>query len=487
MQPDITAAGAAQPPFFTRLEARARAIDSLLCVGLDPRGDSLEALRDECLRLIEATAEFALAFKPNSAFFEVFGPEGTLALLDVIANIPDDIPVILDAKRGDIPSTAEAYARAAFDTLGAHAITVSPYIGRDAIEPFVARPEFGAFILCKTSNPDAAWLQNLSVQQAGRHRPLYEVVAEQARQLGSRGNVGIVVGATDIKALKRLRALAPELWFLLPGVGAQGGDLAAALGAGLRRDGLGLLVNVSRSLASALDPRAAAARLVAEIREARPAAMAKPASSPADIAQANGAAELATALLASGCVRFGRFTLKSGSVSPIYLDLRRLVSYPAALRTAARAYATVLNELAFDRLAGIPYAALPIATAIGLEMERPVIYPRREAKDYGTRATVEGEFEPGETAVVIDDLTTTGGTKLESIEKLTAAGLLVRDVVVLIDREQGAAQTLAQAGFHLHAVVTLRQLLELWRASGAITPEQYGEVEQFLAGQPAGG
>src|SRR5258705_13283936 len=144
--------------FFARLEARAPALDSLLCVGLDPRADTVDGIRDECLRVIEATADFALAFKPNSAFFEVFGPEGMLALLDVIANVPDDIPVILDAKRGDIPSTAAAYARAAFDTLGAHAITVSPYVGRDALEPFIARPEYGAFILCKTSNPDSDWL-----------------------------------------------------------------------------------------------------------------------------------------------------------------------------------------------------------------------------------------------------------------------------------------------------------------------------------------
>ena len=133
--------------------------------------------------------------------------------------------------------------------------------------------------------------------------------------------------------------------------------------------------------------------------------------------------QLAAALLSSGCVKFGQFTLKSGMLSPIYLDLRRLVSFPAALRTVARAYAAVLRDLTFDRLAGIPYAALPIATAIGLEMGRPVIYPRREAKDYGTRAAVEGDFQAGETAVVIDDLTTTGETKIESIEKLTAAGL----------------------------------------------------------------
>jgi uridine monophosphate synthetase len=190
---------------------------------------------------------------------------------------------------------------------------------------------------------------------------------------------------------------------------------------------------------------------------------------------------LAQALLASGCVKFGQFTLKSGIVSPIYLDLRRLVSFPAALRVVALAYAELLKGISFDLLAGIPYAALPIATAVGLEMNRPVIYPRREAKEYGTKAMVEGAFAPGQTAAVIDDLATTGGTKIESIEKLTSAGLSVRDIVVLIDREQGAGKLLAEAGFRLHAVATLSQLLAAWQAGGAVSAEQVEQVRTFLA------
>jgi uridine monophosphate synthetase len=168
-------------------------------------------------------------------------------------------------------------------------------------------------------------------------------------------------------------------------------------------------------------------------------------------------------------------------VSPIYLDLRLLVSHPRALRLAARAYAGILRGLEYDRVAGIPYAALPIATAIGLEMGQPVIYPRREAKDYGTKAAIEGEYQAGETAVVIDDLATTGGSKLEAIEKLTAAGLRVRDIVVLIDRGQGAAQALAEAAYRLHAVTTLPALLEQWRQAGAVSGAQYREVSAFLA------
>src|SRR5260221_5272250 len=139
--------------FSEQLGASARTHDSLLCVGLDPRTATADQAKRECFALIDATAEYAAAFKANSAFFEVFGAEGFAALREVIAHVPQGTPVILDAKRGDIAETSEAYARAAFDTLGAHGITVSPYVGGDGLAPFMARAERGAFVLCKTSNP----------------------------------------------------------------------------------------------------------------------------------------------------------------------------------------------------------------------------------------------------------------------------------------------------------------------------------------------
>ena len=191
--------------------------------------------------------------------------------------------------------------------------------------------------------------------------------------------------------------------------------------------------------------------------------------------------QLARDLIASQCVRFGQFKLKSGITSPIYLDLRRLVTHPAILQRVAEAYAATLSELQFDRLAGIPYAALPIATAIALYMNRPLIYPRREAKDYGTQATVEGDFAAGETIAVVDDLATTGGSKIEAIQKIEAVGLRVCDVVVLIDRGQGAGTMLAEAGYRLHAVATLQELLEEWLRAGLITPAQHAEVTFFLS------
>jgi uridine monophosphate synthetase len=457
--------------FFERLEQRVREINSLLCVGLDPRLEDAASARDECLRLISATSDFALAFKPNAAFFEAFGAAGVAALKEVIAHVPAEIPVILDAKRGDIADTAEAYAKAAFDELGAQAITLNPYLGGEALRPFLVRSDHGAFVLCKTSNPGADEFQALSVES----RSLYEMVAQHAQQWNTNGNVGLVVGATDPQALVRVRSVAPDLWFLVPGVGAQGGDLKSALEAGLRPDGLGLIINVSRQIAKASDPRAEARKVRDEINVVRSAySVSRITHHAARITQ------LAQDLVDSQCVRFGQFKLKSGLMSPIYLDLRRLVTHPRVLRRVAQAYAKTLKALEFDRLAGIPYAALPIATAIALEIDRPLIYPRREAKDYGTKASIEGDYQSGETIVVIDDLATTGGSKIEAIQKLEEAGLKVRDIVVLIDRGQGAGPMLADAGYQLHAVVTLDNLLPEWLHSGAISQAQFEEVTAFL-------
>jgi uridine monophosphate synthetase len=458
------------------IDRSARSHDSLLCVGLDPRTTTAADACRECFALIEATWDLAAAYKPNSAFFEVFGADGLAALRDVIAHAPPGTPVLLDAKRGDIGDTSEAYARAAFDTLGAHAMTVSPYLGSDSVAPFLRRAEKGAFILCKTSNPGADELQALECDGVA----IYERVATLAAGWNRLNNVGLVVGATYPTALARVRAAAPDLWILLPGIGTQGGDLEAALAAGLRADGLGILVSASRSIAQASNPRAEALRLRDAINDCRrsPKSATVQAEGPLQISHAIKV--LAADLVSTDCVRFGRFTMKSGRPTPIYLDLRRLVSRPTVLQRVARAYVEILRKLAYDRVAGIPYAALPIATAVSLLVDRPLIYSRREAKEYGTRAAIEGDFAPGDRIAVIDDLVTTGGTKIETINKLESAGLRVKDIVVLIDRDQGARVMLAAAGYDMHAVVTLPVLLDEWLRSGAITAEQHGEVDAYL-------
>ena len=189
---------------------------------------------------------------------------------------------------------------------------------------------------------------------------------------------------------------------------------------------------------------------------------------------------LADGLLEAGCIKFGNFTLKSGLQSPIYIDLRQIITYPKLLQQIGAAYLPLLKDLKFDRIAGLPYAAIPIATAVSLQGNYPMIYPRKEVKTYGTKAEIEGEYHAGETIVVIDDLATTGGSKFEAIEKLTGASLIVKDVVVLVDRQSGAQESLAQAGYFMHAVLTISQLLEYWEENGKVEKDKIEATRIFL-------
>ncbi len=276
--------------FFTFLEKRVDDSSSLLCIGLDPHIPDLKeptaaSARDFCLNLVKQTSRYAAAFKPNAAFFEVLGADGWTALKDVIDAIKEEsnrmgsmIPVILDAKRGDIASTAEAYAESAFVNLGVDCITLNPYLGKDSIEPFIQNSEKGVFLLCKTSNPGSGDLQDVLVvdQETGKRKegdlfpvssfiPLHIKVAQLAQQSNTRNNIGLVVGATHPQIMSNIRASVPDMWFLAPGIGAQGGELELALKAGLRKDGKGMLIPVSRSIARAEKPGLAAAELRDEI------------------------------------------------------------------------------------------------------------------------------------------------------------------------------------------------------------------------------
>lgn len=268
--------------FMDGLRATSARNRSLLCVGLDPdlqripaalqgRTDPLFAF---CAAIAEATADLACAFKPNIAFFEADGPAGIATLQRLIAAMPRDVPVILDAKRGDIGSTASAYARAVFEQLGADAVTLSPYLGGDALAPFLGYAEKGCFILCKTSNPGSADLQDLALANG---EPLYMAVARKAQHdWNANGNVGLVVGATYPAVLAQVRAASPDLPLLVPGVGAQGGELSAAVRAAVTADRQGALINVSRAImyASSGDDFAEAARAEAlRLRDAINAAL----------------------------------------------------------------------------------------------------------------------------------------------------------------------------------------------------------------------
>lgn len=245
--------------FMLSLRDRWNTADSLVCVGLDPEPARFpatfardpDAVFNFCRDIVDATANYVCSFKPQIAHFAALGAEDALARLiaHIHANHPG-IPVILDSKRGDIGSTAQHYAAEAFDRFAADALTANPYLGRDSLQPFLDRTDRGVVILCRTSNPGAGDLQDLVVQtENGVARPLYQHVAEKvAREWNGHRNCALVVGATWPAQLREVRAIVGELPLLVPGVGAQGGDVEAVVANAKTADGSGLIVSSSRAI-----------------------------------------------------------------------------------------------------------------------------------------------------------------------------------------------------------------------------------------------
>jgi uridine monophosphate synthetase len=192
--------------------------------------------------------------------------------------------------------------------------------------------------------------------------------------------------------------------------------------------------------------------------------------------------ELALALFDIGAFQLGEFKLKSGLMSPFYLDLRLLISYPDTLRLAVEIMAEMIRDISYDRLGAIPYAALPIGTGLSLRVNRPMIFPRKEQKDYGTSRAIEGKFQAGERILVIDDLITRGDSKLEAIAPLQAAGLVVKDIAVIVDRESGGVQSLAASGVKVHAALRLTQLLDILEEAGKLDSANRKSIDAWLAG-----
>jgi len=266
--------------FIDTLRKRWQAADTLVCVGLDPEpakfparfGGDPDAVFNFCRDIADATAEYACAFKPQIAHFAALGAEDALARL--IAHLHaahPGIPVILDAKRGDIGSTARHYASEAFDRYRADAVTANPYLGRDSVQPFLDRADRGVVILCRTSNPGAADLQDLPVRTGAGERPLYQHIAQTiAREWNSHGNCALVVGATWPGQLREVRAIVGDMPLLVPGVGAQGGDAGAVVRNARTADGTGLMVSSSRAILYASngdDYADAAANAARELRD----------------------------------------------------------------------------------------------------------------------------------------------------------------------------------------------------------------------------
>jgi uridine monophosphate synthetase len=474
--------------FNARLDAAIASKGSLLCVGLDPiyselpadqRGDNITAaLVAFNRRIADATAAQAVAFKLQLKVYTAEGPAGYEALIETCrylkATYPDHL-LILDAKYGDVGHVVARCAHEAFDLCGADAVTAFAHPGREALAPLLARPDRGCFVVCRTSNPGAAEMQDVPV--AGGESYFLYMARHIAATWNEHGNCGLVAGATYPAEMRHIRAAAPDLPLLVPGVGAQGGDLAGSVQAGVNAAGAGLLISVSRGVMQAADPAAAAAEYVVAMAAAR--------SAPAPEAPAAPTAELDAllpALFDAGIIKFELITLKSGRVSPYYHNLRALVAHPDLLRRVADAYAARIRELGWepDILIGIAYAGIPLAVALGQVLGKPAGYVRAEAKGYGTRKMVEGPWQPGLRAVLIDDVISDGASKLEVQPPLADAGVAARDMLVFMDRGQGGMATLQAAGLNPQAVTTMDHTLQVLHAAGRITDAQVADSRAFM-------
>lgn len=466
--------------FFDKLNVAIARNDSLLFLGLDPNpemmphqngSDTISKLQAWLQLLIAETVDLVCAYKPTLGFYQALGVEGIELLQQTLQAIPAHIPIILDAKHSDL-NTSTIFARTVFGW-GVDAVTLSPYPGQDQVAPFLVYPGKAVFILCCTSNQGAIALQQFPSNES----PLYLHIANEAKNWGTPEQLGLEVGTTSPQVLARIRALAPERVILARSIWA-GGNLNQLLAAGLNTNGNGLLIPVPQDILSSENPATQIQSLRQEINQTRVQITTDPSQCSlwlpdVCLLHQHPKTELIMQLYDIGCIIFGNFVQASGATFPYYVDLRKIISNPQIFEQILSAYAKILQDLNFDRIAGIPYGSLPTATGLALRLNYPMIYPRKEVKAHGTRRLIEGDFHPGETVVVVDDILISGKSAMEGAAKLESSGLNVNDIVVFIDHEQGVKQRLKANGYCAHAVLTISEITETLYEAGRIDREQY--------------
>lgn len=467
--------------FIDKLTTAIARNQSLLFVGLDPNPemlpsrygdcDPIEALGDWLEWVISETSDRVCAYKPTLGFYLALGKAG-LELLDrVLATIPPEIPIILDAKHGDL-NTATALAKTVFEDWKVDATTLNPYAGQDEVAPFLMYSEKAVFVLCRTSNPAEA-LQEYPNPKS----PFYLQVVKEAKMWGIPEQLGLEVGSTSVDVWRQIRAIAPERWILARSIWTEGCDFEAICRAGLNGNGDGLLIPVSQDLLGSENLSKDVQNLnerVDCLRQQVSQDNAKCDLWMPDVCflEEHPHQELILQLFDIDCILFGEFVQASGEVFPYYIDLRKIISNPQLFHQVLNAYAEILETLTFDRLAGIPYGSLPTATGLSLRLNHPMIFPRKEVKAHGTRRLVEGNFQPGETVAVVDDILISGKSVMEGAEKLKSVGLVVEDIVVFIDHERGVKDRLKSNGYRAHSVLTLSEITETLGRSGRISSQQ---------------
>ena len=488
--------------FFVQLTEAIAERQSLLVTGLDPNPEMLQSwalrhgmgnrsflsqARHWIKAVVEATSPHVCAIKASLGFYQALGPLGLELLLEVRDLVPRDLPLIIDAKHGDLNSST-ALAHYLFRDLAVDAVTLSPLAGQDIAAPFLLYADKAVVITCRSSNPAAKRIQ----YHPSEADPLFLQIVRESQLWGTPEQLLLEVGTSDPAVLALVRRAAPERVLMLRSIWSEEERLDGLLEAGLNHAADGLLLPLPQNLLVEDDLSDQAAALKALINQRRQhwldqhpeqrassceLWLANPkGDQPSSDVDVDPLAELIIDLFDIGCLLFGEYVQASGAVFNYYVDLRQIISDPNLFHRVLHSYSGLLEQLNFDRIAGIPYGSLPTATGLSLALHKPLIYPRKEVKAHGARRLIEGDFNEGDQVVVVDDILITGGSVLEGIAKLESSGLVVKDVVVFIDhggqRDRRARQRLEDKGYRVHSVLDIPRITQELLQAGHLSEEQ---------------
>ncbi len=457
---------------------------SLLSVSLTPNPELkslsnpyFQQCKQRLTSIILQTSDLVCAYKIPLGYYQVLGASGCQLLSEIIKQIPNNIPVIIDAKYSDLNSSS-LFAELIFEEWLADACTVSPYAGRDQISPFLVYPGKAVFILCASANPSATFLQ----EYPNSNNPLYLKLVQETQIWGTPEQLGLQVGIMP-DMLARIRQTAPERWILLEGDFTEENDLldqadlSSILRAGLDQNGTGLMIPVPPQLLEEKQINTVVKEFRDRINQHRQQLIKTGPTCNLWLPnicfiKPQPHRDLILQLYDIGCIIFGDHVQASGETFPYYIDLRRIISRPQIFHQIVEAYTEILKQLTFDRIAGIPYGSLPTATGLALRLEKPMIFPRKEVKKHGTGRVIEGHFQAGETIVVVDDILITGSSVIKGAAKLESAGLKIKDIVVLIDHGNNVMEKLNQNGYQGHAVLNLTEIAETLYEAHRIEAQQ---------------
>ncbi len=476
--------------FADKLNQAIATNNSLLVVGLDPNPemmppDYLKKDDDNLISSIEAwllwviksTSDRVCAYKPTLGFYQALGIEGLQLLERILSAIPSAIPIILDAKHSDL-NTSTVFAETIFARWQVDAVTLTPFAGQDHAAPFLVYSDKAVFILSHTSNPQAEKLQ----RYPSLENPFYLQVVKEAQTWATPKQLYLEVGTTNPKILSRIRAIAPERTILLRSLWSKN-NFESLINTGLDDNGEGLLIPIPQDFLATNNLAAEVAQLNQNVNQYREAKIKQ--GSSCELWTPNVCLftqhpyqSLILQLFDIGCLLFGEYVQASGATFSYYIDLRKIISNPQIFNQVLNAYGDIVQNLEFDRIAGIPYGALPTATGLALNLQRPMIFPRKEVKAHGTRRLIEGGFNPGEKVVVIDDILISGKSVMEGADKLKSAGLIINDIVVFIDHEGGVKDRLADNGYRAHSVLSISEITNTLYEAGRITEKQYDTFQE---------